>query len=351
MIGASREMVSRVMKDLQIGGFIEMRGSSIVLRDTIMLPEYRWRVAGQNPAAAAFPPSSRACCAKRSGWCWSRWRSTCPADLRHLRPRRPRLVPQRHRRAGAQRRRRGRRLGRRPAALPLRRLGLLVGRRFAPTSWSGAIRRLDGARPAPLGFALAGFALLLVASAALEALRLHSLALELPLAPGGVIGDAVGGVRGRRAGLHRRDAAAADPGGGRAAASSPACPGSRCPSASARRSNRRTRPCCGAWERRRDRSLGELAREEREVVVQTEKRREEDHPPLRIEPAVVEIKKSRARAEGKAGAALRGPARHAAAAAQAPRRGQTRRRAGHRRDAGIHLAPDREEALGLRRCR
>jgi len=39
MIGASREMVSRVMKDLQVGGYIEMRGSSIVLRDTIMLPE------------------------------------------------------------------------------------------------------------------------------------------------------------------------------------------------------------------------------------------------------------------------------------------------------------------------
>jgi len=39
MIGASREMVSRVMKDLQLGGFIEMRGSSIVLRDTILLPE------------------------------------------------------------------------------------------------------------------------------------------------------------------------------------------------------------------------------------------------------------------------------------------------------------------------
>jgi len=37
MIGASREMVSRVMKDLQMGGYIEMRGSSIVLHDTIML--------------------------------------------------------------------------------------------------------------------------------------------------------------------------------------------------------------------------------------------------------------------------------------------------------------------------
>ena len=39
MIGASREMVSRVMKDLQTGGYIEMRGSNIVLRDSIMLPE------------------------------------------------------------------------------------------------------------------------------------------------------------------------------------------------------------------------------------------------------------------------------------------------------------------------
>jgi len=39
MIGASREMVSRVMKDLQTGGYIEMRGSTIVLRDTMMLPE------------------------------------------------------------------------------------------------------------------------------------------------------------------------------------------------------------------------------------------------------------------------------------------------------------------------
>jgi CRP/FNR family cyclic AMP-dependent transcriptional regulator len=39
MIGASREMVSRVMKDLQMGGYIEMRGSNIVLRESILLPE------------------------------------------------------------------------------------------------------------------------------------------------------------------------------------------------------------------------------------------------------------------------------------------------------------------------
>jgi CRP/FNR family transcriptional regulator, cyclic AMP receptor protein len=39
MIGASREMVSRVMKDLQLGGYIEVRGSNIVVRETITLPE------------------------------------------------------------------------------------------------------------------------------------------------------------------------------------------------------------------------------------------------------------------------------------------------------------------------
>ena len=39
MIGASREMVSRVMKDLQFGGYIEVRGRSIVLRDNILLAQ------------------------------------------------------------------------------------------------------------------------------------------------------------------------------------------------------------------------------------------------------------------------------------------------------------------------
>jgi CRP/FNR family cyclic AMP-dependent transcriptional regulator len=39
MIGASREMVSRVMKDLELGGYIEVRGRSVVLRDNILLAE------------------------------------------------------------------------------------------------------------------------------------------------------------------------------------------------------------------------------------------------------------------------------------------------------------------------
>ena len=39
MIGASREMVSRVMKDLQTGGYIEVQGAKILLREKILLPE------------------------------------------------------------------------------------------------------------------------------------------------------------------------------------------------------------------------------------------------------------------------------------------------------------------------
>ena len=39
MIGASREMVSRVMKDLQTGGYIEVRGNSMYLRENLVAVE------------------------------------------------------------------------------------------------------------------------------------------------------------------------------------------------------------------------------------------------------------------------------------------------------------------------
>jgi len=38
MVGASREMVTRVMKDLETSGYFEVQGSTIVLRDTISPP-------------------------------------------------------------------------------------------------------------------------------------------------------------------------------------------------------------------------------------------------------------------------------------------------------------------------
>ena len=56
-----------------------------------------------------------------------------------------------------------------------------------------------------------------------------------------------------------------------------------------------------------------------------------------------------ARDQGEAGAAVPGPARHAAPAARAPRRGAARSGTDERRDARVHVAADREEAEGLRR--
>jgi DNA segregation ATPase FtsK/SpoIIIE, S-DNA-T family len=149
-------------------------------------------------------------------------------------------------------------------------------------------RRRDGVR---LAAALAGFSLLVLSSAALERLRLYSLGAELPLAPGGLLGDALSGAASGALGFTGATLAlltiaaigfslfigvswlsifeAAGAGIEKAAAFA-----------------------AGVWERRRDRKLGTRAREEREAALEVDKRREEDHPPLRIEPAVAEIRKS-----------------------------------------------------------
>jgi S-DNA-T family DNA segregation ATPase FtsK/SpoIIIE len=155
-------------------------------------------------------------------------------------------------------------------------------------------RRLDGKGlidPRPLWLALAGFALLLVSSAALEGLRLHSLSAELPLAPGGLVGEASA----------RFSAAALGFTGATLALVTLAAVGF---SLFSGLSWLRISELVGlllesgwayaaaAWERRRDRRIGEVAREERDHLLEADKKREEDHPPLRIEPPVVEIKKS-----------------------------------------------------------
>jgi len=143
----------------------------------------------------------------------------------------------------------------------------------------------------PLAIALCGFALLLLSSSALEALRLHTLAAQLPLAPGGMLGKEAGNLAAGLLGFTGATLllltlvavgfslftgvswlvvaeltgllleAAAD---------------------NARR----------IWEQRADRKAGEIAREEREVVVEAEKKREEEHPPLVIALPVAEIRKS-----------------------------------------------------------
>ena len=155
-------------------------------------------------------------------------------------------------------------------------------------------RRIDGTSlidRRPLAVAFLGFALLLVASASLEALRFHTLLAELPLAPGGLAGEAIGRLTASVFGFTGATLALVTV----AAVGFSLFTGISWLAVSeftgfllealyslARRT----------WERRKDRKLGEIAREEREFIVETERRREEEHPPLRIEPAIVEIKKS-----------------------------------------------------------
>ena len=155
-------------------------------------------------------------------------------------------------------------------------------------------RRLDGTRlidRRPLVLAVAGFAVLLVSSAALERLRLHSLSVELPLAPGGLIGNGVGELTGGAFGFTGATLvlltfaaigfslftgiswiAVAEVVGAMLEAGYGFA--------------------MRAWDRRRDRKLGVRAREEREFVVGAEKKREDEHPPLRIELPPAEIKQS-----------------------------------------------------------
>jgi S-DNA-T family DNA segregation ATPase FtsK/SpoIIIE len=155
-------------------------------------------------------------------------------------------------------------------------------------------RRLDGSAlidRRPLALAFTGFAVLLLSSAALERLRLHSIKLELPQDPGGLLGEV----------LQRYATAALGFTGATLLLVTAAAVGLSLFTgiswlALAEKLGQALegawRFARDAWDRRHDRKLGELAREEREFVVATEKRREEEHPPLRIEPPVLEIRKS-----------------------------------------------------------
>jgi S-DNA-T family DNA segregation ATPase FtsK/SpoIIIE len=155
-------------------------------------------------------------------------------------------------------------------------------------------RRIDGSSlidRRPLWLSFIGFVILLASSAALEFLRLHSLPAELPLGPGGVLGDVIGralagtlGLTGATLLLLTLVAVGFSLFTGISWLAVAEFTGSALEAGYGLASR--------AWERRRDRRLGELAREEREATVETEKKREEDHPPLRIEPPVLEIRKS-----------------------------------------------------------
>ena len=143
----------------------------------------------------------------------------------------------------------------------------------------------------PLVIALAGFALLILASASLEALRLPSLRAELPLAPGGLAGGAIGslgasllGYTGATLVLLTLAAVGFSLFTGISWIGLAELVGLLLEGASSL--------VLRLWGERSDRKLGELAREEREVVVEAEKKREEEHPPLVIAPPAAQIRKS-----------------------------------------------------------
>jgi len=143
----------------------------------------------------------------------------------------------------------------------------------------------------PLAIALVGFALLVLSSSALEALRLHTLTAQLPLVPGGMLGSEISkfaagllGFTGATLLLLTLAAVGFSLFTGVSWLAVAELTGLllEAGAGTARR----------AWEQRADRKAGEIAREEREVVVEAEKKREDEHPPLVIAPPVAEIRKS-----------------------------------------------------------
>jgi S-DNA-T family DNA segregation ATPase FtsK/SpoIIIE len=143
----------------------------------------------------------------------------------------------------------------------------------------------------PLWMTLCGFVLLAFSCSALERTRFYSLRVELPLGPGGMLGDVIGTVATASMGFT----------GSTLVLLMVASIGF---SLFTGLSWLRIFEAAGfvieagyqgakrILERRSDRRIGEVAREEREVVVEAERKREEDHPPLRIEPPLLEIAKS-----------------------------------------------------------
>jgi len=155
-------------------------------------------------------------------------------------------------------------------------------------------RRLEdvgGADRRPLVFSLAGFLILLLASSALEALRLQGYGEGLPQRAGGIVGrlaaDAGAGVMG-------------DTGATLLALAAAAAGWSLFSGVSWLRIAELTGLALEStlavaqalWARRRDRRIGEQAREERDVVLQAERKREERAEPLVIAPPPPEIRKS-----------------------------------------------------------
>jgi len=155
-------------------------------------------------------------------------------------------------------------------------------------------RRLDGSSISdrrPFVIALAGFSMVLVAACGLEALRFHSVHATLPLAPGGMFGAVISQVFNATFGFTGATLLLL----AMAAIGLSLFTGISWLAVMERIGAAAEWTCFKAielWQRREDRKLGQRATAERELLVEAEKKRVEEHEPIRIEPPAREIPKS-----------------------------------------------------------
>ena len=159
-------------------------------------------------------------------------------------------------------------------------------------------RRLDafGLLPAdrrPFLVAACGFVLLLIGSCGLEAMRFHSLKVPLPLAPGGMLGYEIGKLAARELGysgatliLLAAFAAGISLFSGISWLRFAEGLGALLESLWV--------GTCGLWQTWQDRRIGRTVAQQREAVIEGERRKYEEYPPppLRIEPVALEIPKA-----------------------------------------------------------
>jgi len=143
-----------------------------------------------------------------------------------------------------------------------------------------------------LWVSLLGFLVLLFASSALEALRLYTWKVSLPLAPGGMLGAVLGGALSHTLGftgatlfLLALMAASFSLYTGLSWLRFVDWLGKTLEEGYVRARN--------AWQTRQDKRIGAQAMQERSVVVEEEKKRVEEHQPIHIEMPVFEIPRSK----------------------------------------------------------
>ena len=155
-------------------------------------------------------------------------------------------------------------------------------------------RRLDASGPRDRRsfiIACSGFLALLLASASLEALRVHSLQVQLPAAPGGIVGVTLGHLFTRWFGFTGGTLTLLFIGGIGLSLFS----GLSWLEVSERLGEWIERAWLFAatrWEAARDRRLGERAAIRREEMVEEDKKKLDEHEPIRIDQPELEIRKS-----------------------------------------------------------